>query len=526
MANQADAQETRRLACDRCRSQKLKCVRTELHETCQRCRTAKTACSFGRPLPPGRPPSVRTSTHEPIVHSRMPPTAIFNQGESSPSNPSLDRQLDRTDKQIHQRLTSPNLLVDAAFSERSLPHVGNLDDDTDLFNMLTEDTVMGDHDSSTFDIWSTALDKPVGDSSPQQIVGQPGNASGVLTHLATGDMSIMSREPRVPSRTQRPRTDLMIPTTHEKRHMNGSTSSPRRSAPQNSTPTLRKLGDSNASQDLSALMQKLMQLGSIMYELQSKYCPENHGGRAMNISLDTFPIELVGKVLQVAMDFLEILRGFFFTQESPSRSDSASSLLRRRGTSISDFSDADDRAYHRYQLSPSPTSRPFSAYTPSSSASDYSTRRVSAAAKPATLQLISNYLNLLQLYLLLYNSVYDYTRATDSDFRQSQPIWNDLSIGDAPLYGFADIQIKLVLQVAARLLEEIEAGLGLTEGCRVSKKAAGEGVGILGMNVTAHFVEMCMSEVKTGPEPGRGMVTRVREIMGTLMGMLEAPICF
>lgn len=148
-----------------------------------------------------------------------------------------------------------------------------------------------------------------------------------------------------------------------------------------------------------------------------------------------------------------------------------------------------------------------------------------AAAKPTTLQLIANYMSLLQLYLLLYNAVYDYTRFTEADFRQSQPIWENLSIGDAPLYQFVDIQIKMVLQVAARLLEDIEATLGLPENCRVSKKSVVEGSGILGMNVTAHFIEMCMSEVTTAPEPGRGTVVRLRDIMSSLTSMLDGPIC-
>ena len=330
--------------------------------------------------------------------------------------------------------------------------------------------------------------------------------------------------------------DLMIHTALDKRQMYRSASSSNRAALQSFMPTSGRMGDLAVTQRPPVLMQKLMQLGSVMYELQSIYSPDEHGSRHVTVSSDTFPTELAGKVLQVAIEFLKSLRCFFFSEGSSPSSSNASSIP-RRGLSMSDLSDAEDGTYHRaigpYQTFSDTMSRPLSAYETSSSSSSLShvstewpSRSVCTADKPATLQLIANYLGLLQLYLLLYNAVYDYAHSTESDLRQSQPIWKDLTIGDAPLYQFADIQIKLVLQVAARLLEEIESALGLTEGCRVSQKSATEGSGILGRNVTAHFIEMCMSEVTTGPEPGRGAVVRLRNIMHTLTNMLDAPVCF
>lgn len=396
--------------------------------------------------------------------------------------------------------------------------------------MLNDDVVMGDLDSSTFGAWSAATDKAIEHSSLRQTLEQPYDAGGDLTQLTNADISVPSAEPRMSSQTQRP--DLVIHTALDKRQMNGSASNFNRPALQRFMPNSGKLGDLAATKHPPALMQKLMQLGSVMYELQCIYSPDEHSSRPVTTSSDTFPTELAGKVLRVAIEFLKSLRCFFFSDDSSS-SPSNTSSTRRRGPSMSDLNDAEDRNYHSamdpYRTFSDTVSRPLSTYTssPSSHAStEWPSRGVYAAAKPATLQLIANYLGLLQLYLLLYNAVYDYAQFTESDFRQSQPIWKDLTIGDAPLYQFADIQIKLVLQVAARLLEEIEAALGLTESCRVSKKSASEGSGILGRNVTAHFIEMCMSEVTTGPEPGRGTVVRLREIMHSLTNMLDAPVCF
>ena len=528
--NSVDGQETRRLACDRCRSQKLKCVRTELSGTCQRCRTAKTSCSFGRPLPSGRPPTVGPFTRESGVNNRMPSTAIFRQSELTASILSPEPQPNPSDKHNNQRRTSLNHPVDVVYAERPWSQSSNLDDD-DFFNVLNDDTVMGDIDDSTFGIWSTAPDKPHEDSSPRQTIERPGHTGGNLTHLTNANISATSTDPHMLSQTHRP--DMITHTTLDKRHVNGSTSSSKRSIAQVSTSASDKSWDSPATKHPPALMQKLMQLGSVMYELQSVYSPDEHGSRPETAPSNTFPVELAGKVLQVATEFLKSLRCSFSPDDS-SFSSSNTSSIRRRGPSMSDLGDIEDRNYPRgvgqYQAFPDTISHPSSAYTSSSSSlhtpTDWPSRRVLAAAKPTTLQLIANYLGLLQLYLLLYNAVYDYARFTESDFRQSQPIWKDLTIGDAPLYHFADIQIKMVLQVAARLLEDIEAALGLTENCRVSKKSATEGSGILGMNVTAHFIEMCMSEVATGPEPGKGTVARLRDIMHCLMNILDAPVYF
>lgn len=524
-----DGQETRRLACDRCRSQKLKCVRTDLSGTCQRCRAAKTPCSFGRPLPSGRPPTVGPSTRESGTNNGMPSTAIFRQNESITSNLSPEPQPNPSDKQNSQGPTSLNHPIDAVYAERPWSQSSNLDDD-DFFNVLNDDTVMGDIDDSTFGIWSTAPDKSHGYSSPRQSVEQPGHTGGNVSHLANVNDLATSTNHQMLSQTPRP--DMITHTTLDKRTVNGTTSSSKRSNAQICTSASDKSWESPATKHPPALMQKLMQLGSVMYELQSVYSPDEHGSRPQTAPSNTFPVELAGKVLQVATEFLKSLR-CFFSPDDTSLSSSNTSPLRRKGTSMSDLGDMQDRNHPRgmgqYQAFPATISRPSSAYTSSSSSlhtpTDWPSSRVLAAAKPTTLQLIADYLGLLQLYLLLYNAVYDYVRFTESGFRQSQPIWKDLTIGDAPLYHFADIQIKLVLQVAARLLEDIEAALGLTDNCRVSRKSATEGSGILGMNVTAHFIEMCMSEVTTGPEPGRGTVAKLRDIMQCLLTMLDAPVC-
>ena len=468
---------------------------------------------------------MRTSTQDAGVHNRSPTIADYRQNRSSSSSLALESQNDRNDRHDYQRRMLPNSAIDNAFVDRAWSQPGNLEDD-DFFSVLNDDAVMGDLNASTFGTWSTGADKTMEDALQRQAIEQPSDNRRNLADFNNADIPVTSADSRMGGHRQR--SDLMSHTGIDKRQMNGHASSPSRPAAQSLVPASGRLGDLPSAQHPPALMQKLMQTGSLMYELQSIYSPEEHGGRSANIASDAFPIELAGKVLQVASDFLKNLRSFF-SDDVSSSSSSSSSDLRRRRPSMLDFGGAENNTYHRAAGPFSHAiSRPSSVYTSSSSShapTEWSSRRLMSAAKPTTLQLIANYMSLLQLYLLLYNAVYDYTRFTESDFRQSQPIWQDLSIGDAPLYQFVDIQIKMVLQVAARLLEDIEATLGLPENCRVSKKSVVEGSGILGMNVTAHFIEMCMSEVTTAPEPGRGTVARLRDIMSSLTNMLDGPIC-
>ena len=471
-----------------------------------------------------------TTTRENVGNNQIPTAAVFRQSEHTTSSLSLEPQPNLSDKHNSQGQTPPNHPFEPTYSERPWSGTANLDDD-DLFNVLNDDTIMGDINSSDFGIWPTVPNKSNEDPPPRQSIELPSDAGGVSTRLTNVKTSARSARPRMSSQTHRP--DMMIHTAVDKRQVAGSTSNSNRPAAQMFSPNLGRLGDLPTSKHPPGLMQKLMHLGGVMYDLQGTYSPDEHGSSPLTVCSNTFPIELAGKVLQAATDFLRCLRQFFPSDDSSSSS-SNTSPLRRSGPSLSDLRDTEDRSYHRsvsqYQGFSDTMYRPLSTYTSSSASSQASTecpsRQVLAATKPTTLQLIANYMGLLQLYLLLYNGVYDYARFTECDFRQSQPIWKDLTIGDAPLYHFADIQIKLVLQVAARLLEDIEAALGLTENCRVSKKSPVEGSGILGMNVTAHFIEMCMSEVTTGPEPGRSTVARLRNIMYCLMEMLDAPISF
>ncbi|KAM0795806.1 hypothetical protein BDR22DRAFT_869543 [Usnea florida] len=154
---------------------------------------------------------------------------------------------------------------------------------------------MGDIDSSDFGFWSTGPDKSNEDPLPRQGREQPGDNGGFSTHLTNINNSVTSARPRTSSQTHRP--DLIIHTALDKRQAAGFTLNSNRPATQMFSPTLGRSAELPASKNPPGLMQKLMQLGGVMYDLQGTYSPDKHGSGPLTVSPNTFPIELAGKVL-------------------------------------------------------------------------------------------------------------------------------------------------------------------------------------------------------------------------------------
>ncbi|KAK4043913.1 hypothetical protein C8A01DRAFT_32011 [Parachaetomium inaequale] len=250
---------------------------------------------------------------------------------------------------------------------------------------------------------------------------------------------------------------------------------------------------------LAALVRRAAELCDNMYELRIKY----HNGHSELDLPGQFPMYMSGEVLQAADEFLRLLRCFFLDAPSGSSTPTLGSS--------------------------NPSSRMSS--TSSLVAPAEQTQRVAYVAdRPAALTLIASYRRLLDLYLLYYQAVYEYVRDTEPAWRRHQPIWKDLNVGGAPLREFGDLHIQLVIQAAARVLEDVESALGLSEGCRVSRNSAvvegdGGGNGVLGAVVTSRFVEQCIAEGTTGgSEQGAGIIVRIREMAASVAAVLDAPV--
>ncbi|KAL2194474.1 hypothetical protein P885DRAFT_71245 [Corynascus similis CBS 632.67] len=246
---------------------------------------------------------------------------------------------------------------------------------------------------------------------------------------------------------------------------------------------------------LAALVRRAAELCDNMYELRIKY----HDGHSEQDPPGHFPVHMSGEVLQAANEYLRLLRCFFLDEHSGSST-------------------------------PTLVSNPSSWSSYASSIAPEPTRRVAYTAdRPAALTLIASYRRLLDLYLLYYQAVYEYVRDTEPAWRRNQPIWKDLHVCGAPLREFGDLHIKLVIQAAARVLEDVEGALGLPEGCRVSRKSAfegdGNGNGVLGSVVTSRFVEQCIAEGTTSSsEQGPSIIACIREVATSLAAILDAPL--
>ncbi|RDW93939.1 Zn(II)2Cys6 transcription factor domain-containing protein [Aspergillus mulundensis] len=497
----AEGQKLRRLACDRCRGQKLKCVRLGLSEKCQRCTTADAICTFGKPLPPGRR-ATKPAAQKMEVESTVPklPVAVSRTELESTS--------------VLNEISAPVGILHAdspGFSESLWVHGSDMDADN-FYNILYDEGGAIDLDGHSLDTWPAKADS-MGDTSPWQTMGPIGDE---------GDTLVFS-----PHEGRSPQSQKRLSTTQSKRE--GPTKRP---ASQTSGSTAGSLDEAATTPDTMGLMQHLMHLSRALYELESRYLPNGDSNHTLMAAYGVFPTELSGQVLQAAIDFLAFLQCFFLVDEPSSYSPGQFLATNRRDQSFLDLTDLDQRScLHAYgTLVPPPYEHIYLAptnygFTHSSALEWPPARQIATPDKPTSQQLISNYMRLLRLYLLLHKCIYDYVRLTASNPSQRQPIWSNMTLGGTVLDQFADFQIKLVLQVVARLLEDIEVALGLPEGCRVGKMAAAENGrrGILGTYVSTHFIEMCMFEATAGPDQGRYTIIRLRDIMHRLSSALDTP---
>ena len=113
------------------------------------------------------------------------------------------------------------------------------------------------------------------------------------------------------------------------------------------------------------------------------------------------------------------------------------------------------------------------------------------------LQLLTCYIRIVSLHSILYTSMLDYTLAflapASPHLVAIPPVFPGLKIGDVSLDGFGTLQVKLLLQIAVQALGEIEVTLGLPEECRVGC-LKGSSRGVLEANVSSGFVKCLMCE--------------------------------
>ncbi|KAK3381176.1 hypothetical protein B0H63DRAFT_501859 [Podospora didyma] len=369
-------------------------------------------------------------------------------------------------------------------------------DDESIIDMLTNDDVLsaGSFEPSFGDqvaAWTAALTGTNGSNHASDgLVMMDMDPSHHDHAMTNGSDDFMTVDLFSPTATRRPPSPVSHHSNNQQLQVQPIESSIRQSRGGYKQLQVAKVS-------LATLVRRAAELCDNMYELRIKY----HDGHSELDPPGLFPTHMSGEVLQAADDFLRLLRCFFMDEQSGS------------STPTLQVSHPSARTAFTSSLAPEPTRRVVT-YT---------------ADRPAALTLIACYRRLLDLYLLYYQAVYQYVRDTEPVWRRNQPIWKDLNVGGAPLREFGDLHIKLVIQAAARTLEDVESALGLSEGCRVSRKSAvegdlGSGNGVLGTVVTSRFVEQCIAEGTTGgSEQGPGIIALIREMAASLAAVLDAP---
>ncbi|MCJ1420939.1 hypothetical protein MMC32_007299 [Xylographa parallela] len=166
---------------------------------------------------------------------------------------------------------------------------------------------------------------------------------------------------------------------------------------------------------------------------------------------------------------------------------------------------------NRSSASPSPPASP--SHSPPHSPS-------SPTDMTTILQLLTCYIHLVHLHGIMYTRILEFTQAHPTT-TALPPVFPGLAVGGEPLDAFGTLQVVLLLQIAVHVLGEIEAVLGLPEEYRVGRRRGG-GRGVLGASVSGGFVRCLMRE---GVWRGK-RVEAIREQLGQLKRVLEGAVGF
>ncbi|KAK3167720.1 hypothetical protein OEA41_010848 [Lepraria neglecta] len=175
-----------------------------------------------------------------------------------------------------------------------------------------------------------------------------------------------------------------------------------------------------------------------------------------------------------------------------------------------------------------PAPPPFSSTNPDASTCSSSFSGVSPPAPndmTTVLQLLTCYIRIARLHSIMYTSMLEYTLAfpgaASPHLATIPPVFPGLQIGGVSLDAFGTLQVVLLLQIAVHVLGEIEVALGLPEEYRVGRRKGG-GRGVLEVSVSSGFVKCLMRE-----EVWRGKrVECIREQLSQLKRVLKGAIDF
>ena len=230
--------------------------------------------------------------------------------------------------------------------------------------------------------------------------------------------------------------------------------------------------------------------------------------------------DLTGRVLKSSVKFLHLLTSSYLTKGAQS-----SNPPPHVSSSDDDLSPIETS-----ELQPSPSCEP-SLRSPlwensSSSTVCNSVDEVKAQQVDMTevFALLTCYIRILHLHSLLYSQFSDFLVSLSERGVHMPPLIPGMQIGGVSLDDFGKFQIKFLLQVSTHVLGEIEIALGLPDGHRISKKDR-HSQGILEESVSTEFIEMTMGEKgRTGVGMEKDRIASIRNHISTLRQFLKGTI--
>ena len=540
--------QSKRAACDRCRGQKLKCLREDQNGNfdngkCTRCNTAGAVCSFSASKRAGRPSASASSN---LIERKVRGKEAQAANKSKQSGFAERSKNDVAEGQ--QGEYCDRLLLGRAMTvEEREGEVGPTNSVDELLARPLNDTSMQDSDREPLvdlpwaDESTTAFyngaNRPIFESfghgynwslqtalSPSQLtqVGTLGN-NAIPAHFKASN-SQMSESP--PLAFDQRALDMHIGAPSSEMEEEGSMDFSAMSF----TPKPKDLAESASGissggpSSESAIsgddtqhrrMLELSELGMSLYS-QLIANEEYHQAQASTGSLG-LKENFVGSILKSSATFLNILTSFYPTgsiKHSASKTPVFDPNEGEDETSIfGDFSDLANATGQTYN------------YKRTVSSTNEEDTRPAAADMTTVFQLLTCFIRIIRLHSIFYTQVHNYLTALPNKREESlPPIFPGMQVGGVPLDEFRNFQVKLLLQISTHVLGEIEMLLGLPDGYRISKKNP-QSQGILETSVSVQFIEMTMREngrCGLGIEWDR--IKSIRDNLGNLRVLLKGTI--
>ncbi|MCJ1291019.1 hypothetical protein MMC34_002561 [Xylographa carneopallida] len=561
----SNPRESKRGACDRCRGQKLRCLREDQSQdsTCVRCFKAGAICSFGTPKRAGRPrgsssyspqerrangggnpkhggtssrSSAHTSGHGILFESKMDgglhqnSSGGWDDGCFVRENTAEEESGGETEDTIPGHAMSPSSLFDTSKLLGDFPAVAGsstaaLPWPDETFSSFYNDNAGDASGLESFGPkYSWAFQHyHAGPVDMQMLTASPIDSDGLNAYTAA--------EPSLPTNVQPSQSsneamDLDLPSaliqptkTPNPRQTNARDHDKRSSA---GSPAHN---DSLSVQE--GQRQRMQELSELAMELYTQIATHDLEQRPPTsaTAAPAFQAQLVGSVLKSSTTFLALLASFARpdTTASPHTADAST----RSSSVVSSPISAASASPSNDQAANSPPS-PSSPHNPTD--------------MPTILQLLTCYIRIVRLHGLMYSSMLAYTQPRPARPAQPTipPVFPGLAVGGVPLDAFGALQVGLLLHIAVHVLGDIEAALGLPEEYCVGRRRGGggggvgvrgdggEGVregeggdgggGVLGASVSSGFVRCLMRE---GVWRGKRRVEGMREQLGLLKRVLK-----